>query len=99
MKRILHWLTVKLSGTTPTGATEERNINKEHLPNEHVKSSESRAIDDDLKSNVYAEANDDIHDDDNTQPDLEIIDNPLSTSEMSEGVDPYNSSGFKIPKN
>ena len=33
-----------------------------------------------------------------TQPLLEIIDNPSRTSEMSEGFDPYNTGGFKGPK-
>ena len=47
MNRILHWLTVKLSRSTSTGATEERSVSKEENPDEPVAST-----DDDTQPNL-----------------------------------------------
>ncbi len=98
MNRILHWLTVKLSRLTSTGATEERSVSKEENPDEPVTSSDLQANIDDLMPDIYGAATGDTQPDDDTQPNLEIIENPSPTSEMSEGFDPYNTGGFKVPK-
>ena len=98
MNRILHWLTVKLSRSTSTGATEKRSVSKEENPDEPVTSSDVQTSTDDLMPDIYGEATSDTRADDDTQPNLEIIENPSRTSEMSEGSDPYNTGGFKGPK-
>ena len=105
MNRILHWLTVKLSRSTSIGATEqpgsdheERSVSKEDNPGEPVTVSEAQTNIDDLIPDIYAEATGDTQSDDDTEPLLEIIENPLRTSEMSEGFDPYNTGEFKGPK-
>jgi len=98
MKRILHWLTVKLSRLTSTGATEERSVSKEYDPGEPVMSSDLQTDIDDLMPDIYGEATGDTQPDDDTQPYPEIIENPSRTSEMSEGFDPYNTGAFKGPK-
>ncbi len=111
MNRILHWLTVKLSRSNSTGATEqrgsdneERSVSKEDNPGEPVTVSEAQTNIDDLMPDIYGEAtgdtqpDDDTRTDDDTQPYLEIIENPSRTSEMSEGFDPYNTGGLKGPK-
>ena len=56
MKRILHWLTVKLSRLTSTGATEERSVSKEYDPGEHVMSSDLQTNIDDLMPELYGDA-------------------------------------------
>ena len=105
MNRILHWLTVKLSRSTSTGATEqcgsdheERSVSKEANPGEPVTVSEAQTNIDDLMPDIYGEATGDTQPDDDTQPYPEIIENPSRTSEMSEGFDPYNTGVFKSPK-
>ena len=92
MNRILHWLTVKLSRLTSTGSTEECSVCKEYNSGEPVTSSDLQANIDDLMPDIYGEATGD------TQPDLEIIENPSQTSNMSESFDPYNSGSFKVLK-
>lgn len=98
MNRILHWLTVKLSRSTSTGATEERSVSKEENPDEPVTSSDVQTSTDDLMPDIYGAATGDTQPDDDTQPNLEIIKDPSQNSNMSEGFDPYNTGEFKGPK-
>ncbi len=97
MNRILHWLTVKLSRSTPTEATEEHDSdNEEHdSDNEERGSDEERGVSEENNPGgpgIYGEATGD------TEPDLEIIKEPPRTSDMSESYDPYNSGSFKVLK-
>ncbi len=98
MNRILHWLTVKLSRSTSTGATEERSVSKEETPGQPVTSSDLQANIDDLMPDIYGEATGDTQPDDDTQPNLEIIKDPSQNSNKSESFDPYDSGEFKGPK-
>ena len=98
MNRILHWLTVKLSHSTSTGATEERSISEEYNPDESVMSSDLQTNIDDLMPDIDGEGTDDTQSDGDTQPNIEIIKDPSRASEMSESFDPYNSGSFKVPK-
>ena len=105
MNRILHWLTVKLSRSTSTGATEEHSsdheehdVSKEENPDEPVTSSDLQANIDDLMPDIYGAATGDTQPDDDTQPNLEIIKDPSQTSNVSESFDPYNTGEFKGPK-
>ncbi len=98
MNRILHWLTVKLSRLTSTGSTEECSVCREYNSGEPVTSSDLQANIDDLMPDIYGEATSDTRADDDTQPNLEIIENPSQTSNMSESFDPYNSGSFKVLK-
>ena len=84
MHRILHWLTVKLSRSTSVGATEEHAFDQEEYG---VSEEEKPRV-----PSIYVEADGD------TQPSLEIIKEPLRTSDMSENYDPYNSGTFKVLK-
>ncbi len=105
MNRILHWLTVKLSRSTSTGATEqsgsdheERGVSKEDNPGEAVTIGEAQANIDDLMPDIYGEATGDTQPDDDTQPNLEIIKDPSQNSNKSESFDRYDSGEFKGPK-
>ena len=105
MNRILHWLTVKLSRSTaaetieqPGSDYKERGFSEEDSPGEPVTIGKVRNNIDDVMPDIYAEATGDTQSDDDTQPLLEIIENPSRTSEMSEGFDPYNTGEFKGPK-
>ena len=98
MNRILHWLTVKLSRWTSTRSTEERSVSKEYKRDEPVTSSDQQAKIDDLMPDIYSEEAGNTQPDCDTQPLLEIIENPSRTSDMSEGFDPYNTGEFKGPK-
>jgi hypothetical protein len=84
MIRILHWLTAKLSWLTSAGATEERDFDQEEYGVTKEEKPRGPAI--------YVETNGD------TQPSLEIIKEPLLTSDMSDSFDPYNSGTFKVLK-
>lgn len=59
---------------------------------------------DELMPDIYSastgdtQPDDDIPSDDDTQPVLEIIENPSRTDELSEGFDPYNSGDYRVPK-
>ncbi len=96
--RIHHWLAAKLSRLTSTRSTEERSVSKEYKPDEPVTSSAQQAKIDDLMPDIYGEETGNTQPDCDTQPLLEIIENPSRTSEMSEGFDPYNTGVFKSPK-
>ncbi len=96
---------MKLSRSTSTGATEqrgsdneERRVSKEDNPGEPVTVSEAQTNTDDLMPDIYTEETGNTQPDCDTQPLLEIIENPSRTSEMSEGFDPYNTGEFKGPK-
>ena len=84
MHRILHWLTEKLSRSTSVGATEEHDFDQEEYGISEEEKPRGPAI--------YVETNGD------TQPSLEIIKEPLRTSDMSENYDRYNSGTFKALK-
>ncbi len=96
--RIHHWLAAKLSRLTSTRSTKERSVSKEYKPDEPVTSSDQQAKIDDLMPDIYGEETGDTQPDCDTQPLLEIIENPSQTSEMSEGFDPYNTGVFRGPR-
>ena len=110
MNRILHWLTVKLSRSTFTRATEERGVSNEDSPGGPATTSNVQTGSDDLMPDIYGksvvdsqqaddtEQDDDIEQDDDTQPNLEILEEPSQTAEIPDGTDPYNTGGFKILK-
>lgn len=84
MIRIPHWLTAKLSRLTSVGVKEEHDFDQEEYDVSEEDKPRGPAI--------YVEANGD------TQPSLEIIKEPLRTSDMSDSFDPYNSGTFKVLK-
>jgi len=110
MNRILHWLVDKLAHPISTRSNkqgrsdyEERDDSNEDV-HEPVTGNEEHTNMDEIMPDIYGESTDisqskdNTQSDEDTQPDLEIIEAPSPSSERSKGFDPYNSGDFKFPK-
>ena len=103
MNRVLQWLIWKMAHPFSAAETNEPESNHEKPGEPDIDNNVATNVNE-LMPDIYSQEasetqpGEEILADDDTQPDLEIIENPSHSDERSEGFDPYNSGDYRFPK-